>query len=89
MATTTQEIQAHRDACDTLATPASSYLVCPDCHGQDLSDECACQGTGGVFCALCPSKTTLAVLRDEEPLCADCALEGAEVLARVRGEGVS
>jgi hypothetical protein len=89
METTTQEIQAHRDACDTLGTPASSYLVCPDCGGQDLSDECACRGTGGVFCALCDDHETLAVLVDGEPVCADCALAGAEMLARERGEVVA
>ena len=84
--TTEQEIQAHRDACQGFAVAASPFLVCPDCHGTELDDDCACAGTGGVFCTLCPSGATLAVLRDGEPMCVDCALENAEALAREREE---
>jgi hypothetical protein len=88
--TTEQEIQNHRDACQGFAVAASPHLVCPDCHGTELDDNCACAGTGGVFCTLCyPPGGTLAVLSDGEPICADCALENAEALAREREEVLS
>jgi hypothetical protein len=84
------EHQVHRDACNGVGV--SPFLVCQECFGDtsgDCTDECACRGTGGVFCAGCDDHETLAVLVDGEPVCADCALDGAEMLARVRGEGVS
>ena len=82
--TTEQDIQAHRDACQGIGVE-SPFLVCPDCHGVELDDDCACAGTGGVFCTLCWG-ISLAVLVDGEPMCTDCALECAADLARERGE---
>ena len=75
--------QAHRDACNGFGT--SPYLVCPDCGGIELSDDCACGGTGGVFCGLCQDGETLAILVDGEAMCADCALEMAAMMAQEGG----
>lgn len=52
------------------------YLTCDDCQAMGDGD-CTCDGTGGVFCQLCDARdlTTLAIVVDGVPLCAEHAGE--------------